>query len=65
MITFENLQQGHRYYLKNYSEETKFEIVEILSKTNCIAKHLDTLEVFQLTDLIQFGIGDDYELHEI
>ncbi len=65
MLTFENLQQGHKYFLRNYSEESRFEVLEILNDTDCIVKHLETLEVFHLADLVQFGISKNYEIREI
>ena len=65
MLSFENLQQGHKYFLRNYSEVSRFEVLEILNDKDCIVKHLETLEVFHLADLVQFGIGEDFEIHEI
>ncbi len=64
MFSFKNLQKGQMYYLRNYGEETTFVVVEILENGDCIVKHTETLEIFHLYDLIRYGKGSDYELHE-
>ena len=65
MLSFDNLQTGHKYFLRNYGEESSFTIMDILMNGDCLAKHLETLELFHLSDLVQFGKGADYELREI
>jgi len=64
VLSFENLQTGHKYFLRNYGEETSFVIMDILNG-DCLVKHLETLELFNLSELVQFGKGEDYELMEI
>jgi len=51
--------------MRNFGEETTFVIVDIPAEGECLVKHLDTLDLFYLSELVQFGIGDDYELYEI
>ena len=64
MLSFKNLQKGHTYYLRNYGEETIFDVIEILENGDCIVKHTETLEIFHINDLTRYGKGPDYELHE-
>ncbi len=64
-ISLNNIRQGHFYELKNYSEITCFEVLSILSEADCEIKDLYTLEKFLLSDLIRYGVSDDYELNEI
>jgi hypothetical protein len=64
-ISFDNLRIGHRYYIKNYGEETEFEVLEALEEENFIIKNLHTLEKGTLKDLVLFGKGKDFTLEEI
>ncbi len=64
-LSFANLQTGHKYLLRNYGEDVKFVILEILGNNECSVKHLETLEIFMLSDLIKYGKGPDYEINEI
>ena len=64
-ISFKNLQTGHKYLLRNYGEEVKFVVLEILGNNECSVKHLETLEIFMLSDLIKYGKGPDYDINEI
>jgi len=39
--------------------------MEIINNDDCIVRSLDTLEEFQLADLIKFGKGADFYFEEI
>ena len=64
-LSFDNLQTGHNYFLRNYGEEASFVVLDILDDGNLKVKHLETLEIFKLHELIRYGRGNYYELFEI
>lgn len=64
MLSFENLQQGHTYFMRNHGEELIFVVIEILANSDCIVKSKETLEVFHLSDITRYGMSSDYTLHE-
>lgn len=62
--SFDTLRVGHFYKLINYGEENEFEVLAI--KENEIrVKDLNSLEVFPLHLLIEYGKGSDYDLYEM
>ncbi len=63
--SFNILRVGMRYKLVNYGEVFNFEVIDILGDENCIVRSLDTLEPYQLQDLVKFGKGDDFEFEEL
>jgi len=63
--SFNILRVGMRYKLVNYGEVFNFEVIDILGDENCIVRSLDTLESYQLQDLVKFGKGDDFEFEEL
>ena len=63
--SFDTLRVGHRYELTNLGDTVKFIILERLEEFRFLIKNLDTLEVFELDDLVKYGIGKDYSLSEI
>ena len=63
--SFNILRVGMRYKLVNYGEVFNFEVIDILGDENCIVRSLDTLESYQLQDLVKFGKGDDFECEEL
>jgi hypothetical protein len=65
MLSIENLRKHHQYRLTNYGERTSFVVLEHLSKNNYKVKSLDTLDIFELKNLIAYGLSPDYQLHEI
>ncbi len=64
-ISFDTIRTGKQYFLRNYGEESKFEVLDIMANGDFKVKDLTTLEVFLLNDLVRYGKGDDYELQEI
>ncbi len=63
--SFNIIRTGKQYRLINYGEVYEFEIVEILSQEDCIVRSLDTLEKYNLADLIRYGKGEDFDFEEI
>ena len=63
--SFNTIRVGMRYKLLNHGETTIFEVLEILSDTDCVIRSIDTLEKYNLNDLIKFGLGKDFEFDEI
>lgn len=64
-ISFDALRVGKRYYLINFGERVEFQVCEKKSSDSFIVKDLNTLESYELADLIKYGKGKDYELYEL
>lgn len=62
---FQNIRVGKNYRLVNYGEKTMFTVLRRISDNNFLVKNLATLEKFELADLIQFGVGKDFEIVEL
>jgi len=63
--SLDTIRTGKNYYLRNFGEEARFQVLEVLVKDDFRVKDLSTLEVFLLSDLIKYGKGDDYDFYEI
>lgn len=64
-IALDNLRVGRKYQLVNMGEIRQVEIVSRLRGTNFKVKDLDTLEYYTIEELLQWGIGKDYDIDEI
>nr|WKN37644.1 hypothetical protein K4G66_02845 [Tunicatimonas sp. TK19036] len=64
-MSFDNIRVGKRYYLSNYGEESRFEILEALGDENFKVKDLVSMDIYELQDLVKYGTSDDFELLEI
>ena len=64
-LALDNLRVGRKYNLRNYGEERQIEILSRLSGQNFKVKDLATLEVYELEELLRWGIGPDYDLDEL
>ena len=64
-ISFSSLRLGRKYWLKNHGEEYKFEIMEILYPLDFVLKDILTLEKYKMSELVQFGKGNDFEIREL
>lgn len=62
---FDIMRLGKRYRLKNYGEVMEFEVIDILDGGDYILKTIDTLEIQNLSDLVKFGVGRDFEFGEL
>ena len=63
--SFDTIRTGKKYCLRNYGEEARFQVVEVLSDQDCRVKDLTSLEVFLLSELVKYGKGSDYDFFEI
>ena len=64
-ISLDTLRVGHRYTLINFGEITHFKLVRIEKEKDYIIRDLNSLEIFNLKVLIEYGKGKDYDLFEI
>lgn len=64
-ISIDVLRVGHRYKLMNYGETTVFELLRIEKKDDYIIRDLNSLEVYNLKVLTEYGKGKDYDLYEL
>ena len=64
-MSFDNIRTGKRYYLKNFGEESTFEVHEVMGDGDYRVKDIHTLEMFFLSDLIKYGKGKDYLFEEV
>jgi len=64
-MALDNLRVGRVYRLVNYGEERLIEIMARLSGENFKVKDLATLEMYELEELLRWGIGKDYDLDEV
>ncbi|MEB2779325.1 hypothetical protein U3A58_02880 [Algoriphagus sp. C2-6-M1] len=64
-IALDNLRVGRKYQLVNMGEVRQVEIVARLQGTNFKVKDLDTLEFYTIEELLQWGVGKDYDIDEI
>jgi hypothetical protein len=62
---FDTLRVGHCYTITNYGETVKFTLLEIVNGSEYRIKNLETLEIFNLFDLLKYGKGKDFDLFEI
>lgn len=63
--SFNNLRVGKFFRLINYGEVSEFEVLEIFNDGDCKLKDKNTLENYQLFDLIRFGRGEDFDLKDL
>lgn len=63
-IALDNLRVGRVYRFVNQGEVRMIEIMSRLSGDNFKIKDLDTLEFYTIHELLQWGIGKDYDLEE-
>jgi hypothetical protein len=64
-LALDNLRVGRVYRLVNLGEIRKIEIMSRISAEDFMVKDLDTLEFYTLNELLQWGIGKDYDIEEI
>lgn len=64
-IALDNLRVGRKYQLVNMGEVRQVVIVARLRGANFQVKDLDTLEFYTIEELLQWGIGKDYDIDEI
>lgn len=63
--SFDIIRTGKTYYLLNYGEEWKFEVMEIFDNNDYKIRMIDTLEEQLLSDLVAYGKGEDFTFDEL
>jgi hypothetical protein len=64
-LALDNIRVGRVYRLTNYGEIRLLQAMERLSGVNFKMKDLDTLEFYELEELLRWGKGKDYDLDEL
>ena len=64
-IAYDALRVGRTYRLTNYGEAREFVVMRRLGDRNYLLKDKLSLEQYELSELVCYGIGKDYDLDEI
>lgn len=64
-LSFDVLRVGKKYFLVNFGDRYEFEIERILLNNDFKVKDLHTLERYHLKEVLQFGMGTDFEIREL
>ncbi len=64
-LAFSSMRVGKKYRLINYGEKSEFILQEVIGRNDYKLKDLFSMESYLMSELIQFGKGDDFELREI
>lgn len=64
-LALDNIRVGRVYRLVNYGEVRYLQAMERIGRENFKVKDMDTLELYDLEELLQWGIGKDYDLDEV
>lgn len=64
-MSIDNLRVGKNYFIRNFGETTSFLVLESSGINDFKIKDLLSLEIYLFGSLIEYGIGEDFELYEI
>ncbi|GAB2988742.1 hypothetical protein [uncultured Cyclobacterium sp.] len=64
-LAIDNIRVGRVYKLVNFGEIRFLEVMERTGRENFMMKDLDTLELYELEELLRWGRGKDYDLDEV
>ncbi|MCC9135347.1 hypothetical protein ACFSKU_11555 [Pontibacter silvestris] len=64
-ISFNNLRKGKHYRLRNYGEEFDFQVIDMPEDGLYRVKDLNTLDIYNLSELVKYGKGKDFDLEEL
>ena len=64
-LSYSSLRAGKRYWLVNFGEKYEFEILEVINSQDFKLKDINTLETYQMSEIIQYGKGEDFEIREL
>lgn len=64
-MAFSSMRVGKNYRLINYGEQSEFTLLEVVGRNDYRLKDLFSMESYLMSDLIQYGKGEDFELREI
>lgn len=56
---------GKNYFINNHGDQTQFVVLEAAGTNDYKIKDLLTLEIYYFHQLIQYGLGEDFELYEL
>ncbi|MEM9895281.1 MAG: hypothetical protein AAF789_02830 [Bacteroidota bacterium] len=59
------MRVGKKYRLVNYGEISEFELLEVIGRNDYKLRDLSSLETYRMSELIQFGKGNDFELIQL
>jgi hypothetical protein len=63
--SIDTLRVGHKYTLINFGEKVDFELIRIENEDDYIVRDLNSMEIYNLNVLTNYGKGKDYDLYEI
>ncbi len=64
-LAFSSMRVGKKYRLINYGEQSEFRLLEVVGRNDYRLKDLFSMENYLMSELIQYGKGEDFELREI
>lgn len=64
MLSIDNLRKGYVYQITNHGEQIVFEVTDFI-EDDYLVKNTLTLETFKLSEVVQYGLGKDYELIDL
>lgn len=64
-IAYSSLRAGKKYWLRNFGERFEFEILEVLHPQDFLLKDLNSLEIYKMSELTNYGKGKDFEIREL
>ncbi|WP_436516012.1 hypothetical protein [Ekhidna sp. To15] len=64
-MAFSSMRVGKKYRLINYGEKSEFILLEVIGRNDYKLKDIASMERYLMSELIQFGKGEDFELREI
>ncbi len=64
-LAFTSMRVGESYRLINFGEVSEFKLVEVLNENDYKLQDIHTLELYNMSDLVTFGRGEDFELREL
>ena len=65
IMSIDNMRVGKNYFVKNHGETTSFSVLATAGVNDFKIKDLLSLEIYSFESLIQYGLGEDFELYEI
>ncbi|MFC4872945.1 hypothetical protein [Negadavirga shengliensis] len=64
-LAIDNIRVGRVYRLTNFGEIRYLQVLERIGSENFRVKDLETLELYDLEELLRWGLGKDYDLEEV
>ena len=64
-ISYSSLRAGQKYWLVNFGDRYEFEIMEVISSNDFKLKDVHSLEYYNMSDLIRYGKGKDFEIRDL